>query len=216
MEHRRVDECGQCGRDETGDRDDDPEEDEVRDGPRPVFLPGEGVLPADRLQVRAAVARLRGLVVVEDVLRHPDEDVATGRRDEPQDPLARRRLPAAAFSHEAEDLSPPDVEVDPVDRTHVLRRSPPQGREESLALLEPHPEIAQDQVRLAGHLTSPPSAAASWCSSGTRRSGLRRRDRGPAPGRHTAAKRTYIADGSGSRPAGWVKTGKSPRCTPGR
>src|SRR3989454_10099993 len=214
MEHRRGDERGQCRRDQTGDRDDDPEEDEVRDGPRPVFFPGEGMLAPDRFQVRGATARLCRLIVVEDVLRHPDEDVTSRRGDEPQNPLTRRRFAAAAFSYEAEDLPPPDVEVDPVDRTHVLRRGPPQGREESLALLEPHPEIAQDQVRLAGHLTSPPSAAASWCSSGTRRSGLRRRDRGPAPGRHTAAKRTYIADGSGSRPAGWTQRGKGPGCTP--
>src|SRR2546426_2077859 len=214
MEHRRGDERGQCRRDQTGDRDDDPEEDEVRDGPRPVFFPGEGMLAPDRFQVRGAAARLCRLIVVEDVLRHPDEDVTSRRGDEPQNPLARRRLAAAAFSYEAEDLPPPDVEVDPVDRTHVLRRGPPQGREESLALLEPYPEIAQDQVRLAGHLTSPPSAAASWCSNGTRRSGPRPPDRGPAPGRRTAAKRTCIADGSGSRPAAFFRRGADPGCTP--
>src|SRR6266581_4525236 len=202
MEHRRGDERGQCRRDQSGDRDDDPEEDEVRDGPGSILFPGEGVLPANRLEVRGAVARLRGLVVVEDLPRHPDEDIAPGRRDEPQDPLARRGLAASAFSHEAENLSPPDVEVDPVDRAHVFRRGLAQRREEPAALLEPDAEIAQDQVRLAGHLTSPPSEAVSWCSGGTPRSGPRRPGRGPVPGRRTAATHTCIADGSDSRPAG--------------
>src|SRR5881409_921076 len=202
MEHRRGDERGQCRRDQTGDRDDDPEEDEVRDGPGSILFPGEGVLAANRLEVRGAVARLCGLVVVEDLPRHPDEDIAPGRRDEPQDPLARRRLATSAFSHQAEDFSSPDVEVDPVDRAHVFRRGLPQRRKESSALLEPHPEIAQDEVRLAGHLTWPPSVAASWCSGGTPRSGPRRPGRGPVPGRRTAATHTCIADGSDSRPAG--------------
>src|SRR5207249_4706869 len=207
------DERRQCRCNQTGGRDDDPEEDEVRDGPGPVFFPGEGVLPTDRLQVRGTAARLRGLVVVEDVLRHPHEDVAPGRRDEPQDSLARRRLAATAFSHEAEDLSPAHVEVDPVDRAHVFRVGLAQRREEPPALLEPDAEIAQDQVRLAGHLTSPPSAA-SWCSSGTPRSGPRPPGRVPALDRRTVARRTCIADGSGSRRAGSLRTASGPGCTP--
>src|SRR5881409_3772687 len=130
-----------------------------------MLFPGERVLPPDSLQVRGPCARLRGLVLVEDGLRHADEDVAPGRRDELQDPLAGRRLAAAALPDEAEDLSPPDVEVDPIDRSDVFRRGFPQRLEESAPLLEPDAEVAEDKVRLAGHLTSPPSAASS-CSGG--------------------------------------------------
>src|SRR5206468_9372197 len=63
----------------------------LRDGPGPLLFPGEGMLPPDRLQIGVAPARLRGLVLVEDVLRHAHEDVTARRRDELQDPLARRR-----------------------------------------------------------------------------------------------------------------------------
>src|SRR5206468_210295 len=174
----------------------------LRDGPGPLLFPGEGMLPPDRLQIGVAPARLRGLVLVEDVLRHAHEDVAARRRDELQDPLARRRLSAPALPDETEDLPPPDVEVDPVDGPYVFRRRLPQRLEEPPALLEPHAEVAQDEVWLARQLTSPPSAAESWCSGGRRRNGLLPRGRAPAPGRRTAATRTCIAGGSGTRPAG--------------
>ena len=202
MERGRGDERGQCRREEPGDREDDPEEQEVRDGPGPLLFPGKGMLPPDRLEVRVAPARLRGLVLVEDVLRHAHEDVTARRRDELQDPLARRRLSAPALPDETEDLPPPDVEVDPVDGPYVFRRRLPQRLEEPPALLEPHAEVAQDEVWLARQLTSPPSAAESWCSGGRRRNGLLPRGRAPAPGRRTAATRTCIAGGSGTRPAG--------------
>src|SRR5206468_6530174 len=40
MERGRGDERGQCRREEPGDREDDPEEQEVRDGPGPLLFPG--------------------------------------------------------------------------------------------------------------------------------------------------------------------------------
>src|SRR5437773_12285415 len=104
------------------------------------------MLPPDRLKVRVTPARLRGLVLVEDVLRHAHEDVTARRRDELQDPLARRRLPAPALPDETEDLPPPDVEVDPVDGPYALRRRPPPRLAEPPALLEPHAAVAQDEV----------------------------------------------------------------------
>src|SRR3989475_269616 len=116
MEHGCRDE-GRDGRpDERSDREEDPQEDELRDGPRPMLFPGGRVLPPDGLQVRGAGARLRPLVPVPAGLRHVDEDVATGRRDELQDPLAGRRLATPALPHQAEDRAPPDVEVDAIDR----------------------------------------------------------------------------------------------------
>src|SRR2546426_761494 len=202
MEHGCRDE-GRDGRcEERSDREEDPQEDELRDGPRPMLFPGERVLPPDGLQVRGACARLRRLVLVQDGLRHVDEDVATGRRDELQDPLAGRRLATAALPDEAEDLPPPDVEVDAIDRADVFRRGFPQRLEESSPLLEPDAEVSQDEIRLAGHLTSPPSAAGAWCSGGMRRNGRLRPGRGRVPGRRTAARRTCTADGSGTRGAG--------------
>src|SRR5436309_2384493 len=132
-----------------------------------------------------------------------DVAVTARRRVELQDHLARRRLSAPALPDETEDLPPPDVEVDRVDGPYVFRRRLPQRLEEPPALLEPHAEVAQDEVWLARQLTSPPSAAESWCSGGRRRNGLLPRGRAPAPGRRTAATRTCIAGGSGPRPAGW-------------
>src|SRR5207245_5609855 len=128
---------------------------------------------------------------------HADADVAPGRRDELQDPLAGRRLAAAALPDEAEDLSPPDVEVDPIDRADVFRRGFPQRLEESSPLLEPDAEVAEDEVRLASHLTSPPSAAGRRCSGGLRRSGSLRPGRGRVPGRRPAATHSCTADGTG-------------------
>src|SRR5438445_589588 len=202
MEHGCRDEGGDGRRDERSDREEDPQEDEVRDGPRPMLFPGERVLPPDGLQVRGPCARLRRLVLVQDGLRHADEDVAPGRRDELQDPLAGRRLATAALPDEAEDLAPPDVEVHAIDRADVFRRGFPQRLEESPPLLEPDAEVPQDEIRFAGHLPSPPSAAGSWCSGGMRRSGPLRPGRDRVPGRCTAARRTCTGDGSGTRGAG--------------
>src|SRR6266571_3554400 len=109
----------------------------MRDGPRPLLFPGERVLPPDRLQVRGACACLRRLILVQDTLRHADEDVPARGRDELQDPLAGRRLAAAALPDEAEDLPPAHVEVDSVDRADVFGRGFPQRLEESPSLLEP-------------------------------------------------------------------------------
>src|SRR2546428_122882 len=75
------------------------------------------------------------------------------------------------------------------------------GRENPPPLLEPDAEVAEDEVRLASHLTSPPSAAGWRCSGGMRRSGPSRPDRGRVPGRRTAATHTCTADGSGTRAA---------------
>src|SRR3989442_7900430 len=112
-----------------------------------MLFPGERVLPPDGLQVRGACARLRRLVLVQDGLRHVDEDVATGRRDELQDPLAGRRLATAALPDEAEDLAPPDVEVDAIDRADVFPRGLPQRLAESSPPLQPDAEGPHDQVQ---------------------------------------------------------------------
>src|SRR5207245_9829882 len=119
----------------------------------------------------------------QDVLRHPDEHIAPGRLDEPKDSFARRRLPAAALADEAENLPSPDVEIDAVDRAYVVRRRLPKRLDESAALLEPDAEVPEDEVRLAGHLTPPPSAAGSSCSGGTRPHGPLRPGRGRVLGR---------------------------------
>src|SRR3989475_631815 len=49
MEHGRRDEGREGRRDERPDAEEDPQEGEVRDGPRPLLFPGERVLPPDRL-----------------------------------------------------------------------------------------------------------------------------------------------------------------------
>src|SRR5207247_9115348 len=174
------------------------EEAQVLDAPGPALLPRERMPLADLLERPLVARRVRRLEPREDGRRRADEDVAPGRLDEPQDPLARRRLAAPALADEAEDLSAPDVHVDAVHGPDVLGFRLPQRLDEPAALLEPDPEVPQDEVRLAHHPTPPPSVAASGCSGGTRRDGLPRPRRAAAPGRCTAATRPCHRDATGS------------------
>ena len=66
----------------------------------------------------------------------PHEDLPARRLDGPHDAPRGGRLPAAAFSHEAESLSFVDVKVDAVHRADVADRPLPEALPDREELLE--------------------------------------------------------------------------------
>ena len=61
-------------------------------------------------------AQLRDVLAV-------DHDLAVGRREQPEDRPAGRRLAAAALAHEAERLAGVDAQADAVDRLDLADRA---------------------------------------------------------------------------------------------
>ncbi len=77
-----------------------------------------------------------------------EADLAVGRRDQPQDDLAERRLAAAGLAHEAERLTFGDVEADPVDGAN---RAELADAEQAAADVEVLDEVLDlEQRRLGG------------------------------------------------------------------
>src|SRR5207247_766372 len=199
---------------DTSDDDGDDEGDEIaaerRDG---LVAPNLGLIEPARVDVTGEhEAQVCARIEQED-RESPEDDgdprSRAGRRDAPEirdqecdDESVTDVTPAVREGQmergrgdergQCRREEPGDREDDPVDGPYVFRRRLPQRLEEPPALLEPHAEVAQDEVWLARQLTSPPSAAESWCSGGRRRNGLLPRGRAPAPGRRTAATRTCI------------------------
>src|SRR5512136_1484193 len=73
---------------------------------------------------------------------HLEEDIPSGRFDEPEDGLPRGRLATPALPHEAEHLATSDVEGDSVHGTHPFAAPPWSACEQSPPDWEPDLEIS--------------------------------------------------------------------------
>ncbi len=85
-------------------------------------------------------------VEAEDILA-PEEDLAGGRLDQPQDRAPEGGLSGAGFSDEAEDLAPPDLEGDVVDRHDFRRGGAAEMAQQAAPRRERHAQVAHVDKR---------------------------------------------------------------------